>query len=306
MPLIQVRISQPDRLDRTLATLVPALSRSQIQRLIAAGRVTVDGVAREASFRPPPGAIVTLDVPDPAPSRPQPEALPLEVLYADADVWAINKPAGMVVHPGAGAQRGTLVNALLAHDPALAQVGDPLRPGIVHRLDKETSGVLIVARTVAALQALQSQFKSRQVQKSYVALCCGSPSQEMGAIQLPIARHPRHRRRMAIVAGGRTAITRVRLLRAYGRYSLVLARPITGRTHQIRVHLAAMGLPIVGDALYGSRRDALSRSLAPRHLLHALSLAFYSPSTGEQIMVRAPLPADFKRVLRQVRDAASA
>ncbi len=302
MPIVQVRISHPDRLDRALATLVPTLSRSQIQKLIAEGRVTVDGVARTASFRAPLGAVAVLDIPDPPPLRPQPEAMPLEVLYEDDDVWVLNKPAGLVVHPGAGVWSGTLVNALLARDPALAEVGDPLRPGIVHRLDKETSGALVVARTNMALQCLQAQFKARQVQKGYVALCAGVPPMSEGVIQLPIARHPKHRRRMAVVTSGRAAVTRVRVLRTYaGGYSLVYARPITGRTHQLRVHLAAVGAPIVGDAVYGSRRDLLTRLLAPRHMLHAMLIAFDLPSSGERITVRAPLPPDFKHALAQLR-----
>lgn len=309
MPTRILTLTTSDRLDRALAAVLPELSRSAIQRLIDQGRVRVNGAPRQASARVLPGDQVWIDLPDPEPDLPQPERLPLAVLYEDACVAVIDKPAGMATHPAAGKRSGTVVNALLARFPQLAAVGDPWRPGIVHRLDKETSGVLIVAKTVEALSALQGQFKARTVHKTYLALCVGWVQPESGVIRRPIARDPRHRQRMAVIAGGRAAATQFGVIETYAlddsqyRYTLLRAHPLTGRTHQIRVHLAALGFPIVGDATYGSRKDLLTRRFAPRHLLHAAAIEFVSPATGETVRVEAPLPADMHAALEQLRRA---
>lgn len=295
-----------DRLDKALAQALTSLSRSAVQRLIAAGYVQVnDRTCTEPKFRVRIGDRVQVTIPDPEPTQPLPEPLPLDIVYEDEDLLVVNKPAGIAVHPGAGQTRGTLVNALLFHRPALANVGDPLRPGIVHRLDKETSGLVIVAKSASAHQALQAQFKARHVHKLYLALCVGAVHPPEGNINQPIGRHPRHRQRMAIVPSGRAALTHYATLARFAlrdeparTYSLVKARPITGRTHQLRVHFAASGFPIVGDAVYGARSDPLTRQLAPRQLLHAAALAFVSPSRGERVVVRAPLPEDFRQALR--------
>lgn len=286
------------RLDKALPTLLPELSRSAAQRLIDAGHVRVNDVVRDASHAVAPGDVIDVEIP-PAPSAvPQAEALPLTVLYEDDDVIAIDKPAGLVVHPGAGNSGGTLVNALLHHAPDVADVGDEGRPGIVHRLDKETSGVMLAAKTAAAHAALQEQFRLRQIRKTYLALCVGDVQPPRGVIDKPIARDPSHRQRMAIVPGGREAVTEfvvIERMRIDERpYSLVRAHPRTGRTHQIRVHLASIGFPIVGDLLYGAGRDPLSKRIAPRHLLHASEIRFRLPSTGDETALYAPLPDDMR------------
>lgn len=291
-----------DRLDRALAAALPELSRSAVQRLIDQGRVRVNGAVRPAAARVAPGDQVWIDLPDPAPALPQPEPLPLTILYEDASVVVVDKPAGRVTHPAAGVRSGTVVNALLARFPQLAAVGEPTRPGIVHRLDKETSGLLLVAKTNEALAALQAQFKARMVRKTYLALCVGWVQPVQGTIRKPIARDPAHRQRMAVVAGGRTAVTEFAALETCmsgdgHRYTLVRAQPLTGRTHQLRVHFAALGFPIVGDAVYGARKDPLTRQFAPRQLLHAAAIQFVSPSTGQEVRVESLLPQDMHAAL---------
>ncbi|RMG62994.1 MAG: RluA family pseudouridine synthase [Chloroflexi bacterium] len=310
--LITLTATQADRLDKAIAALLPELSRSAAQRLIAQGRVQVDGVAHDADYRVQPGQTITVDLPAPPPEAPQAEPIPLDVLYEDASVIAINKPAGIAAHPAPGNLSGTVVNAVLFYAPEVQRVGDARRPGIVHRLDKETSGVLLIARHEAALHALQSQFKARAIQKTYLALCVGHVRPEHGVIHRPIARDPAHRRRMAIVPGGREAVTEYSVVEVFApdettdlRYALVRAHPLTGRTHQLRVHFASIGHPIVGDALYGLRKDALTRRLKPRHMLHASELTFVSPASGREVRLRAPLPSDMQRVLEELSPLSS-
>jgi 23S rRNA pseudouridine1911/1915/1917 synthase len=330
MPTYTFTAAKPGRLDKTLAALLggtgaEALSRSAIQRLIEQGQVTVNGQARPASHAVKRGDTLVAHVPEAAPAHAEalPEQIPLDILYEDEDVIAVNKPAGMVVHPGAGNPAGTLANAILARVPGVAGVGDPLRPGVVHRLDKETSGVVLLAKNEAAYRALQAQFKARAVKKLYVALCVGDVQPPRAVINKPIARDPAHRQRMAVVVGGRESVTQYAVAEVYtvsetqflqalrsnaeigflevtkgSAYSYVRVRPATGRTHQIRVHMASIGFPIVGDALYGAtRRDVLSRALAPRQLLHASELAFELPSSGKAINLYAPMPEDMRRVI---------
>ncbi len=332
-----------DRLDKIVVALLPQLTRSAAQRLIEQGRVTVNGVLRDASFRARAGDVIEIDLPaEPASDDLVAEAIPLDILYEDDNVLAINKPAGLVVHPGAGNPSGTLANALLSHAPEIAGVGDSDRPGIVHRLDKETSGIVLIAKTVEAHRALQAQFKARTVKKRYLALCVGAVQPARGVINKPIGRDPSNRKRMAVVVDGRAAITEysvAEVFEARGRvievpaggstgsastgsastgsagdatvaivrlgqgaaYSFVRAQPATGRTHQLRVHFASLGYPIVGDALYGAaRRDALSRALAPRHLLHASELTFELPGTGQTKQLYAPMPADMRGIIDQL------
>jgi 23S rRNA pseudouridine1911/1915/1917 synthase len=222
----------------------------------------------------------------------EPEAIPLVVVYEDADVLVIDKPAGMAVHPGPGNERSTLVNAVLAHCPDLAGIGDALRPGIVHRLDKDTSGLLIVAKNDVAQRSLTEQMAARTARKEYLALVDGLP-QPVGLIDAPIGRHPGQRKQMAIVAGGRPSRTHFWTLGAAGAYALVLARLDTGRTHQIRVHLAGIGHPVVGDAVYGHRSD-----LVDRQFLHAWRLGFRHPRSGAWLSFEAPLPEDLMQALR--------
>ncbi|MCL5999580.1 MAG: RluA family pseudouridine synthase [Chloroflexi bacterium] len=311
---------RPGRLDKTLAALLKDLSRSAVQRLIEQGQVTVNGQTRSASYQVKPNEVLVVSVPEAQPATAQAEDIPLVILYEDDDVIAVNKPAGMVVHPGAGNASGTLANAILAHAPETAGVGDAARPGIVHRLDKETSGIVLLARNETAYRALQAQFKSRVVKKLYLALCVGSVEPPRGIISKPIGRDPAHRQRMAVLIGGREAVTQYAVAEVYtvdkdlqdvapgglvkgSRYSFVRARPATGRTHQLRVHFASIGFPIVGDALYGAtRHDPLSRALAPRHLLHASELTFQRPASGQEIHLYAPIPEDMRRVLDALGD----
>lgn len=283
------------RLDRYLAAHFPGFSRSVLQRWIAEGLVEVDGRPAEASQKVVEGQHIRVAVPPPAPKDLVPEPRPLDVLYEDADLVVLNKPPGEVVHPAPGHSTGTLVQALLAHCADLTGVGGRLRSGIVHRLDKDTSGVLLVAKNDRAFRALQEQFKTREVRKVYLALVHGHPRAPAGRVEAPIGRDPRSRQRMAVVPGGRPAVTRYRVLRTVGAYTLVLAQPVTGRTHQVRVHLAFLGHPVAGDPLYGPRRVSFP---FPRQFLHAWRLGFRHPSTGEWLEVRAPLPADLKAVLQ--------
>lgn len=289
------------RLDRWLTDQLADRSRSEIQRWIAEGRVTVDGRDVKASQKLAPGQVVVVEIPPPEPAEIQPEPIPLDIVYEDDDLLVVNKPAGMVVHPGPGNVHisGTLVNAVLAHVPDL-EVGGQRRPGIVHRLDKDTSGLIIVAKHDRALRHLQAQFKARRVEKIYLALVEGGVQATRGRIEAPIGRDPRHRQRMAVVTdgSGRDAVTEFVVRERFEGYTLVEALPKTGRTHQIRVHMAYIGHPLVGDAVYGRRRQRLS---CDRQMLHAWRLAFRLPSNGEKISLEAPMPEDFERMLDALR-----
>jgi len=293
-------VEQDDRrLDKVVRDRVPDLSRSQGQRLIGAGDVTVDGRRQKPAYRVEVGEQVTVRVPpprDPTTIRPQP--IPIEILYEDAHLIGVNKPAGMVVHPAPGHRDGTLVNALLAHAPDIAHVGPPDRPGIVHRLDMETSGVLVVAKRIDVLEALQEQFRSREVDKTYTALVHGRLDPPEGIIEVPIGRHPRDRQRMAALAEGKYARTRFHAVEVVGRYTLAEVHPYTGRTHQIRVHLAWLGYPVVGDDVYGRGNDAL---LEGRHFLHARQLRLTHPGSGEELDLEAPLPSELTALLQRLR-----
>jgi len=282
------------RLDSFIAEALPELSRTAVQRLIDAGDVMVNGAVSRSSYKVRRGDTVVVHVPPAQPVKLSPEALPLDILYEDADILVVNKAAGMVVHPGAGHYSGTLVNALLAHCDDLQGIGGELRPGIVHRLDKDTSGVLVVAKHDRAIHALQRQFKQREVRKMYVALVIGNVEQAEGVIDAPIARHRVHRKRMAVVASGKPARTRWRVRGRYRdahnrTYTLLDVRLLTGRTHQIRVHFAWLGYPLVGDALYGPAHSPLP---APRQFLHARALTLLHPTTEEKMTFSAPLPDD--------------
>jgi len=285
------------RLDRFLAEQVADLSRSAVRRLIDSAQVTVNGEPAKASYKVRLGDVVVACVPQPEPIEPAPEAIPLGIVYEDQALIVVDKPAGMVIHPAPGHQSGTLVNALLAHCPDLAGYAGDARPGIVHRLDRDTSGLILVAKNEHVRRALQRQFKARQVRKVYVALLEGHVQPAHGRIEAPLGRDPRHRQRMAVVPGGREAITEYRLLASFagGGYSLVEAEPKTGRTHQIRVHLASIGHPVVGDRIYGRRRTRLP---IPRQFLHAQRLGFTHPLTGQPLEFEAPLPDDLAAVLR--------
>ena len=287
------------RLDKVVRDRVPELSRSQGQRLIEAGRVTVDGGPEKPAYRVQPGERVTVRVPPPrSAANPRPQPIPIDIIYEDPYLIGLNKPAGLVVHPAPGHPDGTLVNALLAHDPDIAQVGPADRPGIVHRLDMETSGVLVVARRSDVLEALQEQFRSRQVEKAYVALVHGRVDPPEGIIEVPIGRHPHDRQRMAAVAEGKYARTRFRAVEFIDRFTLLKAHPYTGRTHQIRVHLAWLGYPVVGDEVYGPPSES---PLEGRHFLHAQRLRLTHPESGDELDLRAPLPSELTALLEHLR-----
>jgi len=299
-----------DRLDKWLAGQLPDRSRSEIQRWIEAGLISAGSKPLKASHKLTAGDEITVVVPAPADYTVEPEAIPLDVLYEDADLLVINKPAGMVVHPAAGNWHGTLVNAVLYHCPDLEGVGGAHRPGIVHRLDKDTSGVILVAKNDAAHRALQAQFQARTVRKTYWALAYGLLSPARGEIVAPIGRDPRDRKRMTVMAashtngtqsGGRPATTRYETLAFYRmpatgeRLSWLACHPLTGRTHQIRVHLAYVKHPIVGDEIYCTRRKTAVR--CPRMFLHAERISFRLPSTGAEVEFSAPLAEDLRSVL---------
>jgi 23S rRNA pseudouridine1911/1915/1917 synthase len=281
-----------NRLDRFLQEKLPQYSRSLLQEWIKAGRVAVNGRNERASYTIRGGETVAIEPQERTPLKAFAEDLPLEILYEDNDVIAVNKPAGMVVHAGAGRHSGTLVNALLHRFGGLSGVGGELRPGIVHRLDRGTSGVLLVARNDRAHRRLAEQFHSRTVEKVYIALVHGAVKQERGRIDKPIARDPVKRTKMtARLASGRNALTEYRVIRRFAKFTLLEVKIGTGRTHQIRVHLASIGHPVAGDNTYGApARDRL--------FLHAQRISFDSPSTGSRIGVEAPLPPELERWLK--------
>ena len=288
-----------ERLDRFVARSLPELTRSRVRRLIDGGLVTVDGLLPAKAGAPlASGQRVRVTVPPPEPSELEPEAVPLRIVYEDGDLLVVDKPAGMTVHPAPGHASGTLVHALLAHCPEIALVGESGRPGIVHRLDKDTSGLIIVAKTETARAALARQLKEREVEKTYLALVEGRLREREGVIDAPIGRHRAQRKKMAVVHGGREARTRYRVVREVAGRSLVEVSPETGRTHQIRVHFAAIGHPVAGDRVYGRppKADATLPSLR-RQFLHAQRLAFRHPRTGQRLELEAPLPDDLKQAL---------
>jgi 23S rRNA pseudouridine1911/1915/1917 synthase len=316
------------RLDRFIAAHCPELSRTRVQELIVSGLVQINGhTAKKGSHHLRGGEKITLEITERPPIRAEAESIPLDVLYEDNDVIAINKPAGMTVHAGAGAISGTLVNALLGRGQSLSQSGDPLRPGIVHRLDKETSGVILVAKNDAAHAKLGEAFRQRTVKKTYIALVQGQLKEKTGRIELAIGRDPIHRTRMAVerktwhgaaMSNPRAARTDWRSLATIANATLVEVQLHTGRTHQIRVHFSALKHPVVGDTLYGaakqlsvsvsSDRVGVARdnaTLPPlgRNFLHAANLGFPQPRTGEWIEVRAPLPSDLQDFLTKLSAA---
>lgn len=287
------------RLDAYIAAQAqPSLSRSHAQRLIDEGRVLVNGQTRAASWKLKAGEVITLSVPLAAPSHLVPERIPLNIVYEDADVIVVDKAAGMVVHPAPGHASGTLVNALLGYDPKLAMNGTT-RPGIVHRLDKDTSGLIVVARHDAARESLVRQLQEHTMLKEYIALVQGRLKHAQAVIEAPIGRDPRERKQMAVVMSGRPARTRYETIGYYERYTYVRVILDTGRTHQIRVHMDYIGYPIVGDSVYGNqqwKRDPEVAGLR-RQFLHAHRLGFNLPTSGEYREFTSLLPADLQAVL---------
>lgn len=286
------------RLDHFLQERLPDYSRSRLQEWIKAGRVLVNGRPERASRSLREGDVIEVEPAALTPLTAAPEAIPLEILYEDADVVAIDKPAGMVVHAGAGVRTGTLVNALLHRFDTLSTEGGDLRPGIVHRLDRYTSGVLLVAKNDKAHRNLAAQFAARSIRKIYIALVHGAVKLEHGKIDKPITRDPVRRVRMtARLAAGRSAWSEYRVLRRFADFTLLEVRIGTGRTHQIRVHLSSLGHPVVGDRLYGAPAQVPGREPLGRYFLHAASIRFEQPSTGEPVEIASPMPADLERWL---------
>lgn len=286
------------RLDRYLAQLGRWGTRARVQRLIEAGAIEVEGKVGKPGTMLRPGQTIVIDgarIPEPAPAgAARPEPIPLDVLFEDAWILVLNKPPGLVVHPAPGHGAGTLVNALLHHWDAVHPELDPARPGIVHRLDKDTSGVLVIARDPDTLAALGRQFHDRTVRKQYLAAVWGCPTPRRGRIDAPIGRHPVHRQRMSVRSGGRAAVTSYRVIRTGPGMSWLRLFPETGRTHQIRVHLASLGHPIVGDATYGRTPPGYESETVSRQALHAESLTFRHPHSGQEVSFTAPLAADLQ------------
>ena len=300
---IELRASEGgQRLDKYVAQMVPDLSRSRAQKLIEEGLITVNGEVAKPSYRVEVGDLVVVRIPPPERLELQPEPIPLDIVYEDEDIIVVNKPPGMVVHPAYSHRTGTLVNAVLAHCPELAGAEGDLRPGIVHRLDKDTSGLIIVAKNDAARRHLQRQFKRREVKKVYVALLEGRLEPARGVIEAPIGRDKKRRKRMAVIKEGREARTEYQVVEYFhdrGGYTLVEADPRTGRTHQVRVHFASSGHPLAGDPVYGFRKQRLSG--LRRQFLHARTLGFRLPASDEYVELTADLPDDLMVVLEELR-----
>jgi len=296
-----------ERLDKFLCGKFPAVSRGTIQRLISEGHIRVNGEAIKPTHRPQADEKISVHWPEARPAQAQPEEIPLDVLYEDRDLLVLNKSSGLVVHPAAGNEEHTLVNALLHHCAGqLSGIGGVARPGIVHRLDKETSGCLVVAKNDATHLKLAEQFAGRSVEKIYHAILCGELPRESGEISAAIARHPTHRKRMAVSdGGGRESRTSYRILERLRHATFVEVILHTGRTHQIRVHFQHLGFPVVGDQVYGNRQNLrlkeLTRYGAPRQMLHAKKLSFVHPKTGRKKTFEAPLPEDFQKALEALR-----
>lgn len=295
------------RLDTVVVSHIPTLSRSYASTLISEGDVRIRGTKRKPGYRVKPGDSIQVRIPPPTPASPKPEPIEIDICYEDHSFMVINKQAGLVTHPAPGHDAGTLVNALLYHRPSLRHVGERARPGIVHRLDRDTSGLLIVAKTASSLDHLALQFKSRRVEKGYIAAVYGEMELGSGTIALPIARHPVDRKRMSTAGkGGREARTAWSVRERFQGASLLDLKPETGRTHQIRVHCAAIGHPIIGDSVYAGRTAArrlpgIGR-LAPRQMLHAGTLRFSHPVTQERVLFEAPIPDDMKKLIDFLRN----
>lgn len=292
----------PERLDKFLVEQLQEFSRSRIQGLIADGFVDVNGqAAKKAGQTIESGANITVRIPPPVPTDLVAEDIPLDILFENDDLLVINKPAGMVVHPAVGHTSGTLVNAVLGYDPEIEGIGGEERPGVVHRLDKETSGLIVLAKNERAHRWLQDQFRLRKVEKTYLSLVDGKPPTPTGRVEAYIGRDPSHRKKMAIVpeSRGREAISEYKTIESFNRHTLLEFYPLTGRTHQIRLHCAFLGCPIVGDEIYGRKKSTIEIG---RHFLHAYRLKIILPGEKEARFFEAPLPEELSAVLVSLRD----
>ena len=291
--------SKNQRLDAFLASSLDGLTRSQAARLIESGEVAVNGRAVSKSYKLAGGEDVAVTLPEPEPVEAVPQDIPLDVVYEDADVIVVNKPSGMVVHPAPGHPDGTLVNALLYHCAGtLSGIGGALRPGIVHRIDRDTSGLIIAAKNDAAHQYLSAQLADHTLARTYECIVVGALREDRGTVDAPIARHPTDRKRMAVVAGGREAVTHWEVIARYPGYTHVRCRLETGRPHQIRVHMAYIGHPILGDTVYGAKKEVPGLT---GQCLHAVGLRFLHPRTHEVVELSCPLPDEFTRMLQKIR-----
>ena len=291
--------SKNQRLDAFLASSLDGLTRSQATRLIESGEVAVDGKSVSKSYKLAGDEDIAVTLPEPEPVEAVPQDIPLDVVYEDADVIVVNKPSGMVVHPAPGHPDGTLVNALLYHCAGtLSGVGGALRPGIVHRIDRDTSGLIIAAKNDAAHQYLSAQLADHTLARTYECIVVGALREDRGTVNAPIARHPTDRKRMAVVAGGREAVTHWEVIARYPGYTHVRCRLETGRTHQIRVHMAYIGHPILGDTVYGAKKEVPGLT---GQCLHAVGLRFLHPRTHEVVELSCPLPEEFTRMLQKIR-----
>jgi 23S rRNA pseudouridine1911/1915/1917 synthase len=294
------------RLDRWVAERVPELSRARVQALIEDGRVRVEGRARKAAHRVAGGERVEIEIPPPAPETLEPEPIALAIVFEDDAVLVVDKPVGMVVHPGAGHASGTLAAAVLAHAPSTAGVGGPRRPGVVHRLDKDTSGLLVIAKTAVAYESLTAQLAARTVTRRYRAIVHGRLAPAAGVVDKPIGRHPHDRIRMAVLprGRGRPALTRFSVLERFAEFTDVDLRLETGRTHQIRVHMASLGHPVAGDRVYGGRAARAALPVPLEGLaLHAAELAFVHPVTERPLEFESPIPARMVRLVSHLRSS---
>ena len=299
MNQITLVADRPGRLDAVAAAL-SEVTRSQVERLIRSGAVEVNGAVEEKPSRPvAPGDALTLNLPDPRPTQLEAQDIPLRILYQDGDLAVVYKPSGMTVHPGAGTPDGTLANSLLRALDGVSHVGGVERPGIVHRIDKDTSGLLLVAKNDKSHLSLSQQIAEHTVDRAYLAVCYGRFSQEVGEITGPIGRSPSDRKKMAIVPGGKPAVTRYRVLEQFDRCALVECTLLTGRTHQIRVHMTAKGHPLLGDPVYGPKKPPYN--VEGGQLLHAFRIGFTHPSTGERMLFEAPPEERFTQWLDRLR-----
>ena len=289
-----------ERLDVFLVRQQPEFSRAHVQKLIASGAVLADGRVRKANFKLKAGMQVEFSLPEAAPVEVEPEDIPLDILYEDGDIIVVNKARGMVVHPAAGVSSGTLVNALLYHCHDLSGINGEIRPGIVHRLDKDTSGVMVAAKNDMAHLNLAEQISTKSAHRSYLAVVHGNIKEEAGIIKGDIGRHPTDRKRMAIVQdNGKPAVTHFKVLERFGDYTLVECRLETGRTHQIRVHMTSIGHPLVNDPKYGSSKTPFG---IKGQALHSRQLTLKHPATGEEMTFEAPLPEDMEKILAALRN----
>lgn len=289
--------TEKGRIDKVIANYFPAFSRSQVQNWLTKERITVNDAVVKANYKVKMGDVIVIEPVEPEVLDVQPENIPLDTVYEDEDVVVINKPQGMVVHPAPGHPNGTLVNALMYHIDHLSGINDVIRPGIVHRIDKDTSGLLMVAKNDQAHESLAKQLAEKTSMRRYLALVHGNIAHDKGTVDMPIGRNPKDRKKQAVIENGRHAVTHFKVLERFGQYTLIECQLETGRTHQIRVHLAEIGHPLAGDPLYGPRKTLKGNG----QFLHAAQLGFTHPKTGEWLEFSAPLPDIFEQTLTQLR-----